>query len=588
MTLRRSLLALCLIAGAASCNDPASSGNTRGFGNLALNLVLPPSLSRFSPSLVLTQVKVVISRDFPSQERSEPIDSTTVLFSDTENTSSARFRLLVTEAETLSVRVDYSASDGTLLFEAFDQMVVRPGATIPSPALQPFYVGPGSNIVFISLSPFDSVLSGGDQLSFDPQPGDANQTPVPQFYISWATDDPRVPIDARGHIVAPVNLTKRVTVRATAPNGVMGSTTLDILGPEPLGISPDSLEMLPGGQQVFRVTVGATRSSQFVWSVNGVDGGDATFGTINVDGFYQAPATTPSPASFKVCARDVTANTPTAGCGIVVIRAVPSVGSDVVVINDENIFDLNAMNPDSSPGNGRFVRNLVNFHGTGTRADGNVVWYDRGRNSPCFLDGECGDVEKATLDNVIKGTGKTIVKFDGYSPITSIPPNVKVIIFWMPLIAFTSDEIILLKRFAAEGGRIVFIGEHLLYYGQAGLDLQNSFLAAIGSQLQNVGDTLDCRTGVGDENKYFVTPKASLATNPLLTGVASLRYVCASRMVLGPNDSPLFFDVAGVNLLAGISKIDLTAIPSTGLPAAVRRIAPSRTPGIDGATIRRR
>ncbi len=585
MTVRRSLLPLVLIVAATSCNDPAGSGGM-GFGKVAVQLPAPPSLSRFAPSLVLTQAKLVVYRDFPSQESSVPLDSTTVGFADDQNTVKASINLLVSEGDTIGLRVDYLAADGTLLFQGSDQVIVGPGASIPSPVIQPFYVGPGSNITFISLSPIDSVLSAGAQLTFDPSPLDANQAAVPLFYLSWATDDPRVPIDARGHIVAPTGLTKRVTVTAAAPNGVQGTTFIDILGTEPLGISPDSIELLPGGQQVFRVTVGAQRSSQFVWSVNGVDGGDATFGSINVDGFYQAPGTVPSPSKFKICARDVTANLPTSGCATVILRAVPTVGADIVVINDENIFDLTAM---QGAGNVRFVKNLVNFNGTGPRASGTVIWSDRSRNSPCFSDGECGDIEKATFDNVISGTGKTIVKLDFYSPISSIPPNVKMIIFWMPLIQFTPEEIILLKRFAGEGGRILFIGEHLLYYGQAGLDLQNSFLAAMGSQLQNVGDTLDCRTAdPADSNKYFVTPSASLGNNPLLTGVSSLRYVCASRMVLGPNDSPLFFDVAGTNLLAGISKIQLTGGPVTIRQGVVRGNYITPVPGTGGASLRRR
>jgi hypothetical protein len=368
----------------------------------------------------------------------------------------------------------------------------------------------------------------------------------------------------------------------------VAATRVSILGSAALGITPDSVEKLPNGTQLFRVTVGALRTSQFVWSVNGVDGGNAQFGTINVDGFYTAPATTPSPNKFKVCARDAAAPTLRDGCATVVISAVPSVGADVIVINDENIFDLNAMNPDSSPGNVRFVKNLVNFTGTGPRASGTVVWYDRGRNSPCFADGECGDSVKARFDSVIQATGKSIVKLDTYTPITSIPANVKVLITWMPLIAYRVEEINTFKRFAAEGGRIVFIGEHILYYGQAGIDLQNAFLAAIGSQMVNVGDTLDCRTAIGDPDLYFVTPAASLRSNPLLQGVRSLRYVCASQVILGPNDAPLFFDVANTHLLAGVGKIDVTPTASVPVQTPTLSAGAAGIPGVGGASTRRR
>ncbi|HWA56150.1 MAG TPA: hypothetical protein VG692_02795 [Gemmatimonadales bacterium] len=583
MSRSRAILALGLMVLVTTCADPTGTTRTVGFGRIAVKASAPPSLALLSPALVLDRVKVVVGKSFPQQEIFVRIDSTTVPFGVTRTSVTASLQVLVEQEDTLDLQISYEASDGTLLFVASGSVIVRPGFTAEPPALQPFYVGPGFNIASMTLAPADSVLSAGDALVFDPQPVDANQAPVTQFYVSWTTDDPRVPIDATGRLVAPAGLTKLLTVTATTPNGVSASTTVALLGTSALGISPDSVEKLPSGTQIFRVTVGALRTSQFVWSVNGVDGGDDTFGTINVDGFYTAPKSVPSPSKFKVCARDAASPTLRDGCAVVVIRAVPTVGADIIVINDENIFDLNAMNPDSSPGNVRFVKNLVNFSNGLPRSSGTVVWYDRGRNSPCFADGECGDSMKATFDSVIVSTGKSITKLDSYTPITSIPSNVKVIIIWMPLIQFTAGEITVLKRFAAEGGRLVFIGENSFYYGQAGLDLQNAFLASLGSEMVNVGDTLDCRST--DPFQYFTTPAASLRSNPLLTGVASLRYVCASQIIPGPNDASIFYDVAGTHLLAGVAKIDVTT--SVPLPAPPPVVARPTVAG-GGAGTRRR
>jgi hypothetical protein len=553
---RRFLLALALIGLLSTCADPTSSGSPRGFGSLAVRVVTPPSLARFSPSLVIEQVKVVVGREFPQQELFVPIDSTAVSFTDTQNSISTRFRLLVAEADTLSVQVFYSAGDGTPLFQAFDRVVVKPGATIPTPSLQPFYVGPGSNLASISISPFDTVLASGEELTFDPQPFDVQGVPVPLFYISWATDDARVPIDARGHVVAPPSLTKLINVTATAPNGVVGTQRVTIAGPAALGISPDSIEKLPNATQLFRVAVGALRTSQFVWSVNGVDGGNATVGTINVDGTYTAPATTPTPSKVSVCARDAASQVTRDGCAVVVIRAVPTVGADVIVINDQNIFDGYAMSPDSAAGNRRFVRNLVNFSGTGPRASGKAVLYDRSRNSPCLSNEECSDTANAQIDAVIQAAGYTISKLDFYTPLTSIPPNVKVIFMWMPTIFYTEAEVNVLKRFAAEGGRIVFIGERIVFYTQTGIDVENGFLANMGSQMFNLSNEFDC-------GFYASTPSASLRTNPLLQGVNRLLYACAAEIQAGSNDFPLFYDLSGTHLLAAVAKVDVTPIQGT-------------------------
>jgi hypothetical protein len=261
-----------------------------------------------------------------------------------------------------------------------------------------------------------------------------------------------------------------------------------------------------------------------------------------------------------VCARDAAAPTLRQGCATVVIKAIPSVGTDVVVINDQNIFDEIPM---ANAGNVRFVRNLLNFSSTGPRASGKVVWYDRGRDSPCFLDEECGDSAKAKLNAVIEGAGYSILKLDSYSPITTIPADVKVIVLWMPLITYSPGEINALKRFAGEGGRILFIGEHVDFYGQAGIDLENQFLAEMGSQMVNLPNLWDCQTANDPPDLYFYTPSASLRSHPLLNGVTRLGYVCAAEIQAGPNDFPLFYDISNQHLLAAVAKIDLTPVSGT-------------------------
>jgi hypothetical protein len=208
----------------------------------------------------------------------------------------------------------------------------------------------------------------------------------------------------------------------------------------------------------------------------------------------------------------------------------------------------------------------VNFSGTGPRAAGKAVLYDRGRNSPCFAVGECSDTANVQIDAVIRAAGYTISKLDFYTPLTSIPPNVKVIFMWMPTIFYTSDEVNVLKRFAAEGGRIVFIGERIGFYTQTGIDVENAFLSSMGSQMFNLSNEFDC-------GFYASTPAASLRTHPLLQGVNRLLYACAAEIQPGPNDFPLFYDLAGTHLLAAVAKVDVTPIQGTRQrtsPLAVR------------------
>jgi hypothetical protein len=337
------------------------------------------------------------------------------------------------------------------------------------------------------------------------------------------------------------------------------------------------VEKLPGGTQLFSVTVGALRTSQFIWSVNGVDGGDAQFGTINVDGLYTSPATVPSPSKFKVCARDAAAPTLRDGCATVIIKAVPSVGADMIVVNDLDVFDSIAT---QSGGNVRFIRNLVNFSGTGPRASQKGVLYDRSKGD-CLIDTACGDPMLARMDAIFTTAGYSVAKLDAPGTIlTAIPADVKLLVLWLPKVAYSVTEVNTLKRFAAEGGRILFIGEHVGYYTDVGIGVENQLLLDMGSQMVNLGSFYDCfndTTGATPTlSDFILTPPASLRSHPLLTGVGQLAYLCASELQAGPNDYPLFYDTLNVHLLAGVAKIDLTPLNSSAVRTSAVWTNPTR------------
>ena len=67
-------------------------------------------------------------------------------------------------------------------------------------------------------------------------------------------------------------------------------------------------------QQKFSATVNNSTNQTVAWQVNGVAGGNSTFGTIDSTGLYTAPVAVPSPASFNVtavAAADTTKSDPT-------------------------------------------------------------------------------------------------------------------------------------------------------------------------------------------------------------------------------------------------------------------------------------
>jgi hypothetical protein len=240
---------------------------------------------------------------------------------------------------------------------------------------------------------------------------------------------------------------------------------------------------------------------------------------------------------------------------------VPAPGTDVVVFNDVNPFDDNAMGV-AATDNPTMVRNLVSFTTDGPRNDGNVVWWDFGRNSACP---NC--VPLSTTRSIIASEGFTLTDISSSSgTLVSIPADVKSIWLWLPRVYYTDAEINALKQFASEGGRIVFIGEHSGFYGD-GIPIQNDFLARMGAVLRNTGGAVDCG--------YTTLTSASIRPHQVTQGVNSLTIACASVIEPGGNDYVLFYDTSVTHVLAGVATIDTEPL---GAGLQMQRAAPAMRP----------
>lgn len=219
-------------------------------------------------------------------------------------------------------------------------------------------------------------------------------------------------------------------------------------------------------------------------------------------------------------------------------------GQDVVVFNDINMFDNTAM---GDADNVRLVQNLINFSTSGQRNDGNTVLIDQGRNSQC----QCGSNLWDTFEATITNDGFTIETISSTpGSLTNIGEDVKVVFLLLPTVAYTVAEVNTLKAFAAQGGRIIFVGEHEDYY--SGIGVENQFLADMGAVLTNTGGSKDCG--------YNVIPSTSNREHPIMEGVVEITMGCASAIEPGPNDFALFYDTSNTFVLAGVARIDTTPI----------------------------
>lgn len=72
-----------------------------------------------------------------------------------------------------------------------------------------------------------------------------------------------------------------------------------------IAVSPAQAVVVIGKSRQFTATVADSSDKRVTWSVNGVQGGDATVGTVTLDGLYRAPAQEPIPSVVQVRATSV-------------------------------------------------------------------------------------------------------------------------------------------------------------------------------------------------------------------------------------------------------------------------------------------
>jgi len=118
-------------------------------------------------------------------------------------------------------------------------------------------------------------------------------------------------VDATGLYTAPQNLPMpaAVTVRATsvADPSRSATATATVTSDVAVNVAPAPAMVELGASQNFSATVtGSGNPNRAVtWSVNGLTGGNAITGTIDVMGVYTAPSILPSPAGVNIAATSV-------------------------------------------------------------------------------------------------------------------------------------------------------------------------------------------------------------------------------------------------------------------------------------------
>jgi uncharacterized protein (DUF1800 family) len=100
-----------------------------------------------------------------------------------------------------------------------------------------------------------------------------------------------------------------VSVKNPDPGAIASAATYALQIDPPLTIavkvSPATATVRDGGSQQFSATVTGSSNTAVSWSVNGVAGGNSTYGTVSANGLYKAPSNLPNPNSVKVTATSI-------------------------------------------------------------------------------------------------------------------------------------------------------------------------------------------------------------------------------------------------------------------------------------------
>lgn len=273
--------------------------------------------------------------------------------------------------------------------------------------------------------------------------------------------------------------------------------------------------------------------------------------------------------SALIFVEDILGNRSSARINFVINKdSAPEAGSDVIVVNDLNIFDDTHIGHES---NINFVKNLVGFTASGGRkANANKVLFSVGHESRC--DAGCRSSFK-TLKKTIQEAGATIEEIAPVAgTLTSIPDEVRLVFLLTPMVPYSAAEISAFKQFAADGGRIVFIGENESWYGK-GIAIENSFLQSMGAQLENKGGTVL-------EGMTVLRPAAG-SMHQILKDAPSILTNRVSTIKLGPLDYPLFMDKTGTHIVVAVAQINVNANPIQPRRLDYRATPFSRGPAAD-------
>jgi hypothetical protein len=208
-----------------ACGEPAQGPVEMAGAPLALAVAWPGSGGATANSVfgaAVDAIRVGVYR----QNEATAVDT---IFS--WSTTSEELRIAVNvpleqKVETLYVYLDLLAGQATHFYGS-SQVVLRAETVPPTPVFELFYVGPGSDAVFLTVTPRGAFVqpNGTLQMSAVAQNGQQAVVTPP---IAWSVNDTRLATISSTGLLTARSTTGVVQVRAATPTGLIDSIGVTI------------------------------------------------------------------------------------------------------------------------------------------------------------------------------------------------------------------------------------------------------------------------------------------------------------------------------------------------------------------------
>ncbi len=286
-SLYRPVATLVLAVSVATCSDSPtgplrqSPAPSNGIGREAV--AFAPTFSKAASATAARLVDLSISYDRVRivlvRPVSDTVKDTTIVF--TPGSADVTLELNVdvrSPTEVFDGSIDYANATG-VVFHGEGKVQAHP-ANQPAPTPQPIvvdYVGPGSRVAHIIVSPNPVTVLATETTSFTASAQDSSGAPI-VVPVSWSVSDPSIASISQSGLFVPAGKRGTVTVTATSPTNVSGNASVT------LALPPASISLVSGGGQMGKV--GAALIAPAVVRVVAIDG----LGVPGVSVNFGAPA----------------------------------------------------------------------------------------------------------------------------------------------------------------------------------------------------------------------------------------------------------------------------------------------------------